>query len=198
VKLNVDGFVNQYENFIEFQPNQVKFDIARDANGNPATVRAFGGELSTKVILTSEIEGGASYAYLRNDSDALAVNGDPEHKINLEATYRANYGLIANVFLGYISEREWRISDPEKGNLIVPFTVGETLGNYTVLDARLGYRFWANRLEMGLIGKNLLDEHREFPGLDDIDVDRDQFTGNETFGGEVIRRTAFLYVESHF
>lgn len=197
VKLNLDTFYNQYENFIQFQPNQVKFDVVKDASGNPAKVAAYGGELATKIVITSEIEGGASYAYLKNTSDDI-VSGDPEHKINLEATYRANFGLVANVLASYISEREWRISDPEKGNLIVPFTVGETLGNYTVLDARLGYRFWSNRLEVGLLGKNLLDEHREFPGLTNSDVDRDPFTAPEAFGGEVIKRTAFAYVEGHF
>lgn len=197
VKLNVDTFFNQYENFIQFQPNQVKFDIVKDADGNPAKVSAYGGEIVTKIVITSEIEGGASYAHTKNTSDDI-VSGDPEHKVNVEATYRADYGLVANVLASYISEREWRISDPEKGNLIVPFTVGESLGNYTVLDARLGYRFWSNRLEAGLLGKNLLDEHREFPGIANSDVDRDPFTERETFGGERIARTAFAYVEGHF
>lgn len=197
VKLNVDTFYNQYENFIQFQPNQVKFDIVKDASGNPAKVSAYGGELATKIVITSELEGGASYAYTKNTSEDI-VSGDPEHKVNLEATYRADYGLVANVLASYISEREWHISDPEKGNLIVPFTVGESLGNYTVLDARLGYRFWSNRLEAGVLGKNLLDAHREFPGIEKSDVDRDPFTARESFGGERIRRTAFAYVEGHF
>jgi outer membrane receptor for ferrienterochelin and colicin len=197
VKLNFDGFYNQYENFIEFQPNLVKFDIVKDTAGKPAKVSAYGGELATKVVITSEVEGSASYAYLKNTSEDV-VNGDPEHKFNVEATYRANFGLVANLLASYISERQWRISDPEKGNLIVPFTVGESLGGYTVLDGRLGYRFWSNRLEAGLIGKNLLDEHREYPGLADSDVDRDPFTPRETFGGEVIKRTGFVYVEGHF
>ncbi len=198
VKLNVDTFFNQYENFIEFQPNQVRFDIARDADGNPAQVTAFGGELSTKVIITEEIDGNASYAYLNNSSEESAISADPTHKVNIEATYRASFGLVANIFAAYISERQWRISDPEKGNLIVPFTVGQTLGNYTVVDARLGYRVWEDRLEFGVLGKNLLDEHREFPGLDEVDVDADPFTPDETFGGEIIRRTAMLYLEGRF
>ncbi len=194
VKMNVDLFYNQYENFIIFQPNKVQFDIQTE-NGQPVKVNAMGGEVGTKIVITEEIEGGASYAYLQKSPDDLA---DPAHKVNGELTYRAGYGMVANVFAAYISERQWRISNPELGNLIVPLTSGQTLGNYVVLDARLGYRMWENRMEIGLLGKNLLDQHREFPGLAALDVDQDPFTARENYGGEFMRRTGMLYVEGSF
>ncbi len=194
VKVNADLFYNQYENFIVFQANQVRFDIQRE-DGRPVKVNAYGGELSTKIVFTEGLEGSASYAYLAKDPDDEA---DPMHKLNGELTWRADFGLIANVFAGYISQREWRISDPTRGNFFVPFTAGQSLGNYVVLDARLGYRFWNNQLEVGIIGKNLVEEHREFPGLSEVDIDGDPLTATENYGGEPIKRLAFLYLEGTF
>jgi iron complex outermembrane recepter protein len=193
VRFNADFFYNRYDNFIVFEPNQVRFDVQRE-DGEPVQVNAYGGELTTKFLFTAELEGMASYAYMTKDPDDRA---DPTHKVNAELTYRPAFGLVANVFASYISAREWRITNPERGNLIVPFTSGQDLGNYTVLDARLGYKVF-ERLEIGVIGKNLLGEHREFPGISDVNVDQDPFTPRENYGGEPILRTGLVYLEGRF
>lgn len=194
VKLNTDLFYNRYENFIIFQPNQVRFDIARDPNGQPEQVNALGGEVGAKFLITEGLDGGASYAYLQKSPNDQA---DPAHKVTAELSYRTG-GFHASAFANYISERQWRISNPEKGNLIVPTTVRETLGNYTVLDVRTGYEIWTNHLEIGIMGLNLLQAHREFPGLASVDADQDPFTPRSQYGGEPIQRLIFVYVDGRF
>ena len=52
------------------------------------------------------------------------------------------------------------------------------LPSYVVLNARIGWRFFEDQLELAVVGTNLIEEHREHPFGQPIDR---RFMGTVTF-----------------
>ena len=84
------------------------------------------------------------------------------HKLNVGVQYRAPFGLDLSVDFHWVSSQLWveTIPDADTGASFGHFP----LRDYSVLNARVGYRLLDGRLQLGLVGTNLVDpQHREHP-----------------------------------
>jgi iron complex outermembrane receptor protein len=89
----------------------------------------------------------------------------PRHKINGGITVSLKNGISSTVLVHHVSSTFWppNIDRNVMGLGIGIFQLGETPA-YTLLNLRVGYRFWQDRVEVSVQGSNLLhDVHREYP-----------------------------------
>lgn len=80
------------------------------------------------------------------------------HKINGGVQLRGDAGLDAAIDLHWVSEQRWveQVTDEVTGVRFESFD----LVPYFLINARLGYRLLGDRLQLGLVGLNLLDQRR--------------------------------------
>jgi iron complex outermembrane receptor protein len=85
------------------------------------------------------------------------------HKINAGVQLRTKPGVDGSIDFHYISDQVWA----EQVTNFVRQQIEQArlpLSEYTLLNARVGYRFLANQAEIALIAWNLLGlEHRQHP-----------------------------------
>ncbi len=85
------------------------------------------------------------------------------HKFNVGAQARTRLGLDGEIDFHYVSPQTWG----EQVENVSSQRIEEEafhLGAYTLLNARVGYRFFHDKAEVGVVGFNLIgDEHREHP-----------------------------------
>jgi outer membrane receptor for ferrienterochelin and colicin len=93
-----------------------------------------------------------------------AIANTAEHKLNFTALWRTKPGFDLGVDVHYVSSVTWvensfDVTKPG-GVLFTAFPIDA----YTMINGKLGYRFWNNKLEAGVAVYNLLgDDHRENP-----------------------------------
>jgi outer membrane receptor protein involved in Fe transport len=98
-----------------------------------------------------------------NQSSATVAN-TAQHKLNVVATWRTRANFDLGLDAHYVSsvawfEKSFDASAPA-GVVLAPYA----LPSYTLVNARVGYRFIRDRLEGGVSVYNLLgDDHREHP-----------------------------------
>ena len=87
-------------------------------------------------------------------------------KFNVGVQLRTRFGLDLEVFGHYASQQIWleQVYDTQRGVRYAAFP----LNDYFVLNARIGYRLLRDRLDLGVVGTNLLDwnpgrGHQEHP-----------------------------------
>ena len=96
-------------------------------------------------------------ALIANDARTSA------HKVNAGVQVRTRFGIDASVDFHYVSPQDWaeQVIDPQRQRLAFQ---SFHLDAYTLLNARVGYRFAKDRAEVGAVAFNLLDDrHREHP-----------------------------------
>jgi outer membrane receptor for ferrienterochelin and colicin len=85
------------------------------------------------------------------------------HKVNGGIQYRSTIGLDASVDVNYVSSQDWALQITSVTDQKVEYEKFH-LDPYFVVNARLGYRLFKNKADIGIIVNNLLNEqHREFP-----------------------------------
>jgi outer membrane receptor protein involved in Fe transport len=93
-----------------------------------------------------------------------AIANTAEHKLNFTALWRTKTGFDLGLDVHFVSAVTWvenSFDVTRPGGLL--FTA-YPLDAYTMINGKLGYRFWNNKLEAGVAVYNLLDdEHRENP-----------------------------------
>ena len=99
------------------------------------------------------------------EQKALLVNDarTSAHKLNLGVQARSRFGLDGEVDFHYVSPQDWaeQVSDIQKQQVVYQ---SFHLDAYTLVNARLGYRFLRNRAEVSGVAFNLFDyRHREHP-----------------------------------
>jgi iron complex outermembrane receptor protein len=85
------------------------------------------------------------------------------HKVNAGVQIRTKLGIDAEVDVHYVSPQDWaeQVTDVAKQQIV---SQTSHLDAYTLLNAKLGYRFFRNRAEISGVAFNLLDDkHREHP-----------------------------------
>jgi len=85
------------------------------------------------------------------------------HKVNAGVQIRTKIGLDASADFNYVSAQDWAL---EVTNVQAQRTQYESfhLDPYEILNARIGYRFFKNAADLGLVVNNVLDnQHREYP-----------------------------------
>ena len=85
------------------------------------------------------------------------------HKVNAGVQLRTKPGIDGSVDFHYVSPQNWaeQVSDVQKQQIVYQ---SFHLDAYTLLNARVGYRFFATKAEISGVAFNLLDDqHREHP-----------------------------------
>ncbi len=151
----------------------------------PTSFRQIGGEVGIRVFPVSGLDAYANYAY--HDTSPIDASQLPEvrrdeqrtprHKVNIGLQYRSSFGLDLSADLHIVTSALWVEQLPTstaEGVRFVPFP----LDGYQLLNARVGYRLFDDRLELGIVGTNLLfQQHRQHPTGQTIDT---RFLGQAT------------------
>ncbi len=159
-----------------FDPDQSVLSLGGLRFTNEATdFLQFGGELGIRLFPVQGLDVYANYAFHRTvPATDVPLGGreddqrTSEHKVNLGVQYRSRFGLDVAADFSWVSAQVW--VDPQ-----VVLRPGESpfkadaLPAYAVLNARVGYRLFDDKLELSAVGTNLLMEHREHPFAQTID-----------------------------
>ena len=133
-----------------------------------AAFNVFGGELGARVFPVTGLDIFANYALNKVSADRPPGCDIPDdertsaHKINLGVQVRSKPGIDGEVTLNHVTSQVWseRIVNAAGDVVSQDFP----LEAYTLLNARLGYRFFQDRFEVSAMGFNLLnDKHKEHP-----------------------------------
>ncbi len=96
-------------------------------------------------------------------SRIVADQRTSQHKVNAGVQLRTQIGIDGSVDFHYISEQFWA----EQVTNFVQQEIEQArlrLSDYTLLNARLGYRFLGNQAEVSIAGFNLIGlQHRQHP-----------------------------------
>ena len=85
------------------------------------------------------------------------------HKVNAGVQVRTPFGFDGSIDFHYLSPQDWAEQVVDVQTQSFAFHSFH-LDAYTLLNARLGYRFLRNQAELGIVAFNLLDDrHREHP-----------------------------------
>ena len=96
-------------------------------------------------------------------SRIVADQRTPAHKVNAGIQFRTKAGLDGSLDFHYVGSQVWA----EQVTNFVRQSIEQqrfTVSDYTLLDARVGYRFFGNQAELSANAFNLFDvRHREHP-----------------------------------
>lgn len=138
-----------------------------------AEFNVFGGEVGARVFPVTGLDLFANYAYnhvvavLSPGCDIPDDKRTSAHKVNAGVQVRSEPGIDGEVSVNYVGSQVWseRIVTPSGSFDHTPFP----LDAYVLLNARLGYRFADNHVEVGVMGTNLLNQkHKEHPFTQDV------------------------------
>lgn len=218
LKANIDLFYNLFRNKIQFDPATTRYqNVEADAD-------AFGGEISLEYTLWKGFDVFTNYAYFgakdkAKETGGLHINPNdayPNNKLNAGVKWGNFHGF--NGFLAVHSvcptfgtlkpcyERE--MVDPNSTRVLLsPSNTIVKVYPYTIVNARVGYRFLEEKIEVGVYGFNILnyrvpgeDGYREFPGIPwNRDTDGDLVPDTkQTFVGELIGTKVLGYISGRF
>jgi outer membrane receptor for ferrienterochelin and colicin len=142
-----------------------------------ATFRQIGGELGVRFYPMPGLDVFSNYS-VHDTSPTGAGDIDPVrareqqtslHKVNAGVQYRAQFGLDVGADVSWFSSQLWveQVTDVERG---VRYEALEQPA-FTMVNGRLGYRFWDERLDVGVVGTNLaFQDKRQHPYGQPIDT----------------------------
>jgi iron complex outermembrane receptor protein len=135
---------------------------------SPEQFQQAGGEIGARVYPVDGLDLYANYAL----SYIFPFGGSPgpyhsdqrtsAHMVNAGFQYRAPFGLDLSTDFSWQSAQTWfeQQLDPVRGIVFQQFP----LADYITLNARIGWRFLDDQLELAVVGYNLAaDGHREHP-----------------------------------
>ncbi len=170
---------------LQFDPSLSAFALGQLQFANEgATFQQAGGELGLRVYPVDGLDVYANYAFnwtgTLTQPDIQALSQDRRtsaHKINAGVQYRASFGLDISADFSWVSDQVWveQVLDTTHGGTAF---VAFPLPAYAILNARIGWRFLDDRLEIAAVGTNLLMNHREHPFGQVLDR---RFMGSVTF-----------------
>jgi iron complex outermembrane receptor protein len=138
------------------------------------TYSVVGAELGVRTFPVEGLDLYANYTFMNVkqmnggcSADQLARIGQDArtsaHKVNAGVQLRTRIGVDASVDFHYVSPQDWAEQVTNQRQQRLEFQSFH-LDAYTLLHARVGYRFLGNRAEASGVAFNLLDDkHREHP-----------------------------------
>jgi outer membrane cobalamin receptor len=134
----------------------------------------YGAELGVRTFPVEGLDVYANYTAMKVEQDNSHCTAEQEallandartsaNKINAGVQLRTKLGIDGEVDVHYVSPQDWaeQITDVAKQRIDYQ---SFHLDAYTLLNARIGYRFLRNRAEVSGVAFNLLDDkHREHP-----------------------------------
>jgi iron complex outermembrane receptor protein len=134
----------------------------------------YGGEFGVRAYPAEGLDLYANYTLMdvKEDTSGCSVaqlavitpdSRTSAHKVNAGVQVRTNFGIDGSVDFSYVSPQDWA---EQITNIQAQRIEYQTfhLDAYTLLNARIGYRFLQNHAEISGVAFNLLnDQHREHP-----------------------------------
>jgi iron complex outermembrane receptor protein len=138
------------------------------------TYNVFGSELGVRTFPVEGLDFYANYTLMKvaqNDDGcsveqkALLANDarTSAHKVNAGVQVRTKAGIDGEIDFHYVSPEDWaeQVTNVQKQQIEYQ---SFHLDAYTLVNARIGYRFYRNKMEVSGVAFNLLDDkHREHP-----------------------------------
>lgn len=159
-----------------YYPELAAYPLAQLSFANEAEqFQQIGGELGVRVFPVEGLDIYANYAIHETShfggpyGNLAADQRTSAHMVNAGVQYRAPFGLDLSLDFSWQSDQYWveQVLDTERGG--VAFQRFH-LPSYTTLNARVGWRFLDDQLELAVVGTNLVDDgHREHPFGQQID-----------------------------
>jgi iron complex outermembrane receptor protein len=205
-RIGVDLFLNQFKNFIEFDPGLVKYTNTK------GRTFLFGGEIvgrwepnpTTLVFLSYGLllaTGERQYSLGEEEvKKRETFSSEPRHTFNGGGYYQFPFSLKLSLLFHYETEYTARIVNPEKGSLLFAVSEFQEIGPYGSLAFRISYPVTPH-LEIGIIGENAQgDKHKEFPSLRLNQPVENLYPppSGTLFGGENLPPRFFLYAEGRW
>lgn len=144
------------------------FLLGRSVFANdPATYNAFGGEIGVTWGFLKGLDVRGSFALQRITAANLAVCGRcteaPAGKFNLGFIYRSPLKVEVSADLSFVSGTTWVEREPSPDDPTQIANLQNRLAGYTVINARVGYRFLNDKVSVALVGSQLGPNHQEHP-----------------------------------
>lgn len=141
---------------------------------DPQTYTAVGGELGATWSVLSGLDVRASASLQSvSASDKTGPCGPctqaPAFKLYAGAQYRTPVGLDLGVDVAYTSSTVWVEREPDTADPTKISNTSYPLADYTVLNARVAYRLFKDRVTIGVVGTQLAAQHAEHPFGNQID-----------------------------
>lgn len=171
----------------QFMDDAAAFPVSSIGYTNErGTFRQLGGELGARLFPVAGLDVYANYSIhetapmKRGQIDPIRAKERQTslHKVNGGVQYRAPFGLDTSLDVSWFSDQLWveQVTDSERGVKFESFDQP----SFTMLSARIGYRLFSDRLQLGVVGTNLVDaDKRQHPFGQPVD--------RRVFGSALVR-----------
>ena len=135
---------------------------------NRYNTETYGAEIHADLLLTSGFKTFMNYSWqqfydITKDDPTADRSSVPKHKINGGLNIGVARGLWTDLSFHYVSNVSYASSVTNKRQL------PNDIGSYTIVNLRISYRLWKEKLEMAISASNVFDDvHREHPLGDEI------------------------------
>jgi iron complex outermembrane receptor protein len=151
-----------------YDPFSQSYLLGRSTFTNdPVTYTARGGELGFKWSIINGLDLRLSTAIQSIASNTTGVCGPcsqaPTVKVFGGIWYQTPVNLDLSLDAAYTSSTTWVEREPAADDPTRISNVSNALGGYVVLNARVGYRLFQNRLTLAVVGSQLGPTHSEHP-----------------------------------
>lgn len=153
-----------------FDEASQSFLIGRSSFFNdPASFTARGAEVGLKLAPVDGLSLRSALAFqsVTTSSTDNAACGPctqaPAAKLTFGTSYRTPIDVDLSMDVAYISPTIWVEREPSTSDPTSINAVEYPLSDYTVLNARVGYRLWNDRVEVAVVGSHLGPGHQEHP-----------------------------------
>lgn len=152
-----------------FDPLTNSYLLGRSIFANdPQTYTARGGELGVTWNATRGLDLRASTALQQVVANStVAVCGPctqaPVAKVNAGVIYRSPVNIDVSADLSFVSSTTWVEREPSPADPTMIANLQNPLAAYTVINARVAYRAFNDRLTVAIVGSQLGPNHQEHP-----------------------------------
>jgi iron complex outermembrane receptor protein len=87
----------------------------------------------------------------------------PAAKVNAGFVYRTPVNLDLSADVSVVTATRWIEREPSQADPTQIANIENPLGAYTVINARVGYRFFNDRVTVAVVGSQLGPNHQEHP-----------------------------------
>ncbi len=173
LRLRADLFFNHESNLI----SPISISATQGSYHNEGRADIYGGEAGVEFLATPWLTGFANYAFQevrQNIVSEFVRRGGPRFKVNAGLQGKWQNGLNGEVIVHYVGAAAYPVISTYQtfaGLGLIPSSdvPHQQVGSYTLLNGRLGYRFWQNHAEAAVSVFNALnDKHKEHPLGDEI------------------------------
>jgi iron complex outermembrane receptor protein len=177
LRIRTDLFFNHISDLI----TTVSTSPATTSFGNAERADIYGGEAGAEILITRWLNGFANFSYQeigQPSSNGRLSHGAPRFKVNVGLRGEWDNGLSGEASLFHVGSATYSID--QSFSALAPFGISappSRIGNYNLLNLRVGYKFWHEMAEAGYMRdaevalsafSALNDTHEEHPLGDTI------------------------------